>query len=129
MKMKNFRAAEKTELTVSISDILCNLGVPQHIKGFFYLREAIYIMVLYPQPLNIRMSKHIYPAVAEKYSTTTDCVARAMSHGIDYAMERGSDALIYSVFGNTICKSRGKPTNNEFISLISERIRAGRKSI
>ncbi len=109
-------------LEVSITNILHSLGIPAHIKGFNYLRCAISMAVADPDVINY-VTKLIYPGVARTYDTTTSRVERAIRHAIEVAWDRGDVETLNKYFGYTISRQRGKPTNSEFIAMISDKLR------
>ena len=110
------------ELEVTITEILHQIGVPAHIKGYHYLRDSITMAVNRPDIINA-VTKELYPSVAQKYETTSSRVERAIRHAIEVAWDRGDVDVLNSYFGYTIHNSRGKPTNSEFIAMISDRLR------
>ncbi len=112
----------KTALLNNISGILHSLGVSPHIKGYFYLREAISISTQSPGRMPA-VTKTIYPAVAAEYGTSASCVERAMRHAIATAWERGDADTLSYYFGTIVKNGRGKPTNGEFISMIAEHMK------
>lgn len=116
--------AEPEPLTNQITSVLHNLGIPAHIKGFVYLRSAISMTVEDPDLINY-VTKLLYPKVAREYSTTTSRVERAIRHAIEVAWDRGELDTLNSYFGYTISRQRGKPTNSEFIAMISDKLRLG----
>lgn len=109
-------------LEVRITDIIHEIGVPAHVKGYFYLREAIGLVVNNIDLLGA-VTKELYPNVATKYSTTPSRVERAIRHAIEIAWNRGSIETINNLFGYTIHSQKGKPTNSEFIALIADKLR------
>ena len=109
-------------LEVKITETLHNLGIPAHIKGFNYLRCAIGMTVADPDVINY-VTKLIYPGVARTFDTTTSRVERAIRHAIEVAWDRGDVDTLNSYFGYTISRQRGKPTNSEFIAMISDKLR------
>lgn len=109
-------------LELTITDILHQIGVPAHIKGYHYLRDSIIMSVKQPEIINA-VTKELYPSVAKKYETTPSRVERAIRHAIEVAWDRGDVDVLNSYFGYTIHNSRGKPTNSEFIAMISDRLR------
>lgn len=111
-----------SELEVLITSILHQIGVPAHIKGYYYLRSSIILAVKHPEIINA-VTKKLYPAIASKYDTTPSRVERAIRHSIEVAWNRGDVDVLDSYFGYTINSSRGKPTNSEFIAMLSDRIR------
>ncbi len=110
------------DLQVKITEILHQIGVPAHIKGYHYLRNSITMSVNDPTIIN-SVTKKLYPAVAQKYETTSSRVERAIRHAIEVAWDRGDVDILNSYFGYTIHNGRGKPTNSEFIAMISDRLR------
>jgi two-component system response regulator (stage 0 sporulation protein A) len=98
------------------------IGVPAHIKGYQYLREAI-MMVVNDQEMLSSITKILYPSIAKKYQTTPSRVERAIRHAIEVAWSRGNMETLDSFFGYTISIGKGKPTNSEFIALIADKIR------
>lgn len=109
-------------LEVMITEIIHQIGVPAHIKGYHYLREAIILSVKEPEIIN-SVTKLLYPTVAKKYKTTSSRVERAIRHAIEVAWDRGDVDMLDSYFGFTIQNERGKPTNSEFIAMISDKLR------
>ena len=114
-------SAEKT-LESQVTAIIHEVGVPAHIKGYQYLREAIIMSVNDMDMLN-SITKVLYPGIAKKYDTTPSRVERAIRHAIEVAWSRGKMDTIDEMFGYTISNGKGKPTNSEFIALITDRIR------
>lgn len=98
------------------------IGVPAHIKGYQYLREAIMMSVEDVEMLN-SITKILYPTIAKKFQTTSSRVERAIRHAIEVAWNRGKMETLDSLFGYTINTGKGKPTNSEFIALIADKIR------
>ncbi|MCQ2513653.1 MAG: sporulation transcription factor Spo0A [Ruminococcus sp.] len=109
-------------IEVKVTDILREIGVPAHIKGYQYLRDSIIMSVEKPEIINA-VTKQLYPSVAKKYETTSSRVERAIRHAIEVAWDRGDIDVLNSYFGYTIHNDRGKPTNSEFIAMISDRLR------
>lgn len=108
-------------LRVKVTEILHQIGVPAHIKGYHYLRDSIIMAVEDPEIINA-VTKQLYPSVAKRYSTTSSRVERAIRHAIEVAWDRGDVDVLNSYFGYTIHNSRGKPTNSEFIAMISDKL-------
>ena len=102
------------------------VGVPAHIKGYQYVREAIVIAVQDMDVINA-VTKVLYPEVARRYSTTPSRVERAVRHAIEVAWDRGDLETLQHCFGYTVNSTKGKPTNSEFIAMIADRIRLQRK--
>ncbi len=120
------RYEEPQDLTVTITEILHQIGVPAHIKGYRYVREAIRLTVENPEMLN-SVTKILYPTVAKNFKSTSSRVERAIRHGIETAWNRGDVDVLNSYFGYTIQNERGKPTNSEFIAMIADDIRLKRR--
>lgn len=109
-------------IEVKVTEILHQIGVPAHIKGYHYLRDSIIMCIEQPEIINA-VTKQLYPSVAKKYQTTSSRVERAIRHAIEVAWDRGDVEVLNSYFGYTIQGSRGKPTNSEFIAMISDKLR------
>lgn len=109
------------DLQLLVTDIIHQIGVPAHIKGYYYLREAITLVVRDQTILNA-ITKELYPQIAKKFGSTASRVERAIRHAIEVAWDRGNVEVLDSFFGYTINSSRGKPTNSEFIAMISDKI-------
>lgn len=105
-----------------ITDVIHEIGVPAHIKGYNYLREAISLCIQDKEFIN-SITKLLYPTVARNYQTTSSRVERAIRHAIEVAWSRGREEILNSIFGYTIDTNKGKPTNGEFIAMISDSIR------
>ncbi len=104
-----------------ITEILHQIGVPAHIKGYHYLRDSIMMAVEDPDIINA-VTKQLYPGVAKRYNTTSSRVERAIRHAIEVAWDRGDVDVLNSYFGYTIHNTRGKPTNSEFIAMIADKL-------
>lgn len=113
---------KERNLEADVTAIIHEIGVPAHIKGYQYLREAIIMSVNDIEMLN-SITKILYPTIAKKYQTTASRVERAIRHAIEVAWSRGKMDTIDELFGYTINNGKGKPTNSEFIALIADRIR------
>ena len=113
-------AKDNTELKVT--KILHQIGIPAHIKGYHYLRNSIVESVNNPEVIDC-VTKSLYPMVAKKYKTTSSRVERAIRHAIEIAWDRGNFDVLNNYFGYTIHNLKGKPTNSEFIAMISDRLR------
>lgn len=114
------------ELEIDITNIIHEIGVPAHIKGYKFLRDAIGLVVSKPEYLNA-VTKELYPTVAVMNNTTPSRVERAIRHAIELAWSRGRIETLESLFGYTIKQNKGKPTNSEFIANISDKLRLERK--
>ena len=112
----------KIDLEQMVTDVIHEIGVPAHIKGYHYLRESITLGIKEPDIIN-SVTKELYPTVAKTFSTTSSRVERAIRHAIEVAWDRGNVETLNSYFGYTIHNSKGKPTNSEFIALIADRLR------
>lgn len=113
---------DENSLENIVTEIIHEVGVPAHIKGYQYLREAIIMSVNDMEMLN-SITKILYPSIAKKYDTTSSRVERAIRHAIEVAWSRGKMDTIDEMFGYTISNGKGKPTNSEFVALITDRIR------
>ena len=121
VKKQKIVYTEQQQIAI-ITDMLLQIGVPAHIRGYHYLREAIYLSVNDTTMMS-SVTKQLYPSVAKIFKTTASRVERAVRHGIEVAWDRGDVDVLNSYFGYTIQNSRGKPTNSEFIAMISDKIR------
>ncbi len=111
-----------TSLEAQITDMINQIGVPPHIKGFQYLREAI-SMVYHDVNCLSKVTKQIYPGIAEKFSTTPSRVERAIRNAIEISIARGNESVIQQLFGLTLANKNGKITNSEFIAIVADRLR------
>lgn len=114
------------ELEHKVTDIIVEIGVPAHVKGYCYLRTAIMLTAQRPD-LIYAMTKELYPAVGDIYDTTSQRVERAIRHAIELAWDNGDMDILSNYFSYRIRKSTDKPTNSEFIATISDKIRLERK--
>ncbi len=110
------------DLEADVTNIIHEIGVPAHIKGYQYLRDAIILAVNDMEMLN-SITKILYPTIAKKHQTTPSRVERAIRHAIEVAWSRGKMDTIDALFGYTVSTGKGKPTNSEFIALIADKIR------
>ena len=117
---------DMTDLELTVTEIIHQIGVPAHIKGYYYLRESI-LMVIADQNILSAITKQLYPGVAKKYETTASRVERAIRHAIEVAWDRGNVEVLENYFGYTINSARGKPTNSEFIAMIADKINMSRR--
>ena len=115
-------AQQEWNLELDVTNIIHEIGVPAHIKGYQYLRDAIILSVEDMEMLN-SITKILYPTIAKKYQTTPSRVERAIRHAIEVAWSRGKMDTIDELFGYTVSNGKGKPTNSEFIALIADKIR------
>ncbi len=121
------KSQHSNDLEVTISDVMREIGVPAHIKGYQYLRQSIILTVNDPELMHA-VTKLLYPTVAKTNHTTPSRVERAIRHAIEVAWDRGDVDVLSSYFGYTIQNSRGKPTNSEFIAMISDKLRLEMKA-
>lgn len=116
----------KRDLEQDVTNMIHEIGVPAHIKGYQYLREAIMMSVDDPTMIS-SITKILYPTIAKRFQTTPSRVERAIRHAIEVAWSRGRMETLDALFGYTIDTGKGKPTNSEFIALIADRIRLSYK--
>jgi two-component system response regulator (stage 0 sporulation protein A) len=119
--------ARSKNLDLEVTNIIHQMGVPAHIKGYQYLRDAILLVINEINYLGA-VTKELYPNIAEKYHTTPSRVERAIRHAIELAWDRGNVEMMNKFFGYTINVERGKPTNSEFIAMIADKLRIGCKA-
>ena len=119
---EDVREAAVHDLEKDVTNMIHEIGVPAHIKGYQYLREAIMMSVEDVEMLG-SITKVLYPTIAGKYQTTPSRVERAIRHAIEVAWSRGRMETLDALFGYTINTGKGKPTNSEFIALIADKIR------
>lgn len=127
--LMNYNAAKFTgggresgNIEYIVTDIIHQIGIPAHIKGYHYLRTAIILSINDDEMIN-SVTKLLYPTVAERYNTTPSRVERAIRHAIEIAWDRGDVDVLNGIFGYTVRNTRGKPTNSEFIALIADKLR------
>ena len=121
------RRSDKTSIESMVTGIIHEIGVPAHIKGYQYLREAIIIAVNDMDVINA-ITKVLYPQVAKTFQTTPSRVERAIRHAIEVAWDRGDLDTLQRFFGYTVSNTKGKPTNSEFIALIADKLQLQLKS-
>ena len=114
--------AGTASLEMRVTEIIHQIGVPAHIKGYQYLRDAI-LMTIEDDDIINAVTKRLYPAVAKKHATTSSRVERAIRHAIEVAWDRGDVDVLNAYFGYTVHTGRGKPTNSEFIAMIADKFR------
>lgn len=117
---------QENDLEIEITNLIHEIGVPAHIKGYQYIRDAIFMVVERRDVLSA-VTKELYPMIAEKNNTTPSRVERAIRHAIEVAWNRGRLETIDEIFGYTVKLDKGKPTNSEFIAMIADRLRLERK--
>ncbi len=126
MGTANSHKSNGKSLEVEVTRVIHEIGVPAHVKGYQYLRDAIILVVGEINYLGA-VTKELYPAIAQKYDTTPSRVERAIRHAIELAWDRGDIDKINKVFGYTVSGEKGKPTNSEFIAIIADRLRLENK--
>lgn len=112
----------KPDMETMVTEVIHEIGIPAHIKGYQYLRRAIMMVVDDLDVIN-SITKELYPTVAKEFKTTASRVERAIRHAIEVAWDRGDTEVLNSFFGYTIANSKGKPTNSEFIAMIADKLR------
>ncbi len=122
MPSLKYKNSQEPDIELMVTNIIHEIGIPAHIKGYVYLRDAI-MMVIDNMDLLGAVTKELYPAIAKKYNTTSSRVERAIRHAIEVAWGRGKIETIDSIFGYTIQNDKGKPTNSEFIAMIADKLR------
>ena len=125
--ISNKNGNKEENLEALVTNIIHEVGVPAHIKGYQYLREAIMMVVKDIDVIN-QITKSLYPKIAYKFNTTPSRVERAIRHAIEVAWGRGQQEIVEKIFGYTISASKGKPTNSEFIAMIADKLRLELKS-
>lgn len=126
-KVQRVAVPRGRSLDLEVTHIIHEIGIPAHIKGYIYLRDAI-LMVVGRVELLSGVTKELYPAIAQKYRTTPSRVERAIRHAIEVAWNRGNVDLINNLFGHTVNHERGKPTNSEFIAMVADKLRLEQKA-
>lgn len=121
-KKETLDNTDENEKAAYITKIMHDLGVPAHIRGYQYLRTGILMVLEEPELLN-SITKILYPEIAKKYKTTPSRTERAIRHAIEVAWSRGSLEDINKIFGYTVEDGKGKPTNSEFIAMVSDKMR------
>ena len=121
-RKESVKPAVVHDLEQDVTNMIHEIGVPAHIKGYQYLREAI-MMSVEDQSMISSITKILYPTIAKRFQTTPSRVERAIRHAIEVAWSRGRMETLDALFGYTIDTGKGKPTNSEFIALIADRIR------
>ena len=124
---KPYITSNTNSIETLVTNIIHEVGVPAHIKGYQYIREAITIAINDMEVIN-SITKQLYPMLAKKFKTTPSRVERAIRHAIEVAWSRGQVDVNNSMFGNTISSNKGKPTNSEFIAMIADKLRLEMKS-
>ncbi|MFI3227658.1 MAG: sporulation transcription factor Spo0A [Clostridia bacterium] len=114
--------SKELDMEIRITNLIHDIGIPAHIKGYHYLREAITLTINDMTIIN-SVTKILYPTVAKTFKTTSSRVERAIRHAVEIAWDRGDVEKLQQIFGYTISTSKGKPTNSEFISILADRLR------
>ena len=117
----NYAVAKNNQIEEKITNIFITVGIPAHIKGYQFLREAIKLAIANPEIIN-SITKKLYPTIAEKYDTSASKVERAIRHAIEVAWNRGKIENINNLFGIKVYSSNEKPTNGEFIALVADKM-------
>lgn len=118
---------QKVKLENEITEILHEVGIPAHIKGYMYLRTAI-LRTFFDTDILGQVTKVLYPEIARQYTTTSSRVERAIRHAIEVAWNRGNTEAIDDIFGYTVSSTKAKPTNSEFIAMIADKLRLEHKT-
>lgn len=119
---RKYEICENPDVETMVTEMIHEIGIPAHIKGYQYLRHAIMLVIDNLDVIN-SITKTLYPTVAQDFRTTSSRVERAIRHAIEVAWDRGDTEVLNSIFGYTIATSKGKPTNSEFIAMIADRLR------
>lgn len=109
-------------LELDVTNLLLEIGIPAHIKGYQYIREGI-MLSFYDKNMLHYITKCLYPTIAKKYKTTSSSVERTIRNAIEVAFRRGNRQVLEEIFSNTICSKKTKPTNSEFIALLTDKLR------
>ncbi len=120
--IKKYSVGENLDVETMVTEMIHEIGIPAHIKGYQYLRHAIMLVIDNLDVIN-SITKTLYPTVAQDFRTTPSRVERAIRHAIEVAWDRGDTEVLDSIFGYTIATSKGKPTNSEFIAMIADKLR------
>lgn len=123
----NVQSSKEEILEIKVTNIIHEIGVPAHIKGYQYLRDGIIMVVNNIEVIN-QITKQLYPDLAKKYRTTPSRVERAIRHAIEVAWNRGQLDTVEAIFGYTVNSNKGKPTNSEFIAMIADKLRLDLKT-
>jgi two-component system, response regulator, stage 0 sporulation protein A len=122
-----YQSVEPRSVDTEVTNVIREIGIPAHIKGYQYVRDAITMLVADSSFLGA-VTKELYPAVAKKYSTTPSRVERAIRHSIEVAWNRGNIDMIDQLFGRTVNLDKGRPTNSEFMAMIADKLRMQRRA-
>ena len=122
------KVVSNSSVEVKVSELLHNLGIPSHVRGYKYIREGV--MILYTSKNLVTMvTKDIYPEIAERFETTSSRVERAIRHAIEISWVRGDLKLMDELFGNSVDAERSKPTNSEFLTTIADKFKMSNKEL
>ena len=127
IKLEEEHQDEKYRLEIIVTNVIHEIGVPAHIKGYQYLRDSIIMSVNDMDILN-SITKQLYPTIAKMHNTTPSRVEMAIRHAIEVAWNRGNIEAISNIFGYTVSVSKSKPTNSEFIAMIADKLRLEHKN-
>lgn len=116
---ENIETIEEKNIKIRVSNLLKEIGIPAHIKGYHYVRYSIIYVLENPEAME-GVTKVLYPAVARKFGTTSSRVERAIRHAVEVAWERGDTDVLTKYFAYTVDMSKGKPTNSEFIAMLAD---------
>ena len=119
---KKYEVGETIDVETMVTEMIHEIGIPAHIKGYQYLRHAIMLVIENLDIIN-SITKTLYPTVAQDFRTTSSRVERAIRHAIEVAWDRGDPDVLSAIFGYTIATSKGKPTNSEFIAMVADKLR------
>lgn len=120
--VKSINSACSGNLELDVTNLLLEIGIPAHIKGYQYIREGI-MLAFYDKNMLHYITKCLYPTIAKKYKTTSSSVERTIRHAIEVAFRRGNIKILEEIFSNTINSRKAKPTNSEFIALLADKLR------
>ena len=118
----NAKKFDYSQVESMVTNVIHEIGIPAHIKGYQYIRRAI-MMAIYDLDIMNSVTKELYPTIAENFGTTSSRVERAIRHAIELAWDRGDMDTLNNVFGYTVSQIKGKPTNSEFIAMIADKLR------
>ena len=122
VRSNNNNNACSGNLEIDVTNLLLEIGIPAHIKGYQYIREGI-MLAFYDKNMLHYITKCLYPTIAKKYKTTSSSVERTIRHAIEVAFRRGNINILEEIFSNTISSKKAKPTNSEFIALLADKLR------
>lgn len=114
--------SDEKNLEMIVTNIIHDIGIPAHLNGYRYIREAI-IMVLNDWELIYKITKKLYPKIASKFKTTPSKVERGIRHAIEVVWLKGKIETLQEIFGYTVSERKGRPTNSQFISMIADKLR------